>query len=92
MPRKSWVFFHPLIQQLLILTVKPRATENPLVQECPKILSVRRNMYWQSKEYKHRDTVISFSSLLSSVEERQMEDFKQWAKHQCKICTDTMKQ
>lgn len=49
-------------------------------------------MYWQSKEYKHRDTVISFSSLLSSVEERQMEDFKQWAKHQCKICIDTMKQ
>lgn len=32
---------HLLILELLILAIKPRAIDNPLEKECPKILSVR---------------------------------------------------
>lgn len=81
MPRLG-VVCQLLIQQLLILAVKPGAVDNPLEQECPKILSEKRRKMGQEKgiQTKRLSSCFLSSSLPSRVEESK-KGFKQCAKH-----------
>lgn len=81
-----------LVQQLLILAVKPRAVDNP-EQESPKILSEKRRKMGQEQgiQTKRHSSCFLSSSLLSRVEESKKKVLNSVLSTSIKGCRGAMK-